>query len=79
MATLKEVRLKAGLTQEELAQQAGITASTIHYLERGAGRPRWETYQALKRVLGPDLDSVEFTVIPEKRRKNRKSAKGHDK
>lgn len=69
MSTLKELRLKAGLTQEELARQTGVSASTIHFLERGAGQPRLETYRALLRVLGSELDNVEFTVIPEKRRK----------
>jgi putative transcriptional regulator len=72
MPTLKEVRLEAGLTQAELAQRAGVSASTIHFLERGAGQPRWETYQALKQVLGEALDTVEFTVVKEKRRTYRK-------
>ena len=75
MATLKEVRVKAGLTQEELAHQAGVSASTIHFLERGAGQPRFETYQALKRVLGAAIDTVEFEVVPDKRRKYRKNTK----
>jgi len=72
MPTLKEVRLQAGLTQEQLAQRAGVSASTIHFLERGAGQPRWETYQSLKQVLGDALDAVEFTVVKEKRRNYRK-------
>jgi transcriptional regulator with XRE-family HTH domain len=34
-ATLKQLRLAAGMTQDELAQQAGISARTVSDVERG--------------------------------------------
>ena len=52
---LKRARLTAGLTQEELAERAGISARALGNLERGGPhRPRKETYRLLAETLGLD-------------------------
>jgi tetratricopeptide (TPR) repeat protein/transcriptional regulator with XRE-family HTH domain len=50
---LIEARTAAGLTQEELAQRAQISARAMHNLERGrVARPRRDTVQRLADALG---------------------------
>ncbi|MER6524707.1 helix-turn-helix transcriptional regulator [Streptomyces sp. NPDC001508] len=47
---LKELRLASGLTQERLAEQAGLSIGVVKKLERG-GTARLDTYHALARAL----------------------------
>lgn len=55
---LRRARLAAGLTQEELAEQAGLSARGISDLERGARRtPRRDTIALLAEAL--QLDEIE--------------------
>ena len=50
---LKRYRRAAGLTQEALAEQAGISADTVSELERGVNlRPRTDTLDRLADALG---------------------------
>jgi tetratricopeptide (TPR) repeat protein/DNA-binding XRE family transcriptional regulator len=49
---LRTYRLERGLTQEALAEQAGLSARTIQHLERGATRPYRDTVGRLARALG---------------------------
>jgi non-specific serine/threonine protein kinase len=48
---LREVRLAAGLTQESLAERAGISARSLERAELGLARPRRDTLQRLLRAL----------------------------
>jgi transcriptional regulator with XRE-family HTH domain len=48
---LKRYRVRARLTQEELAEQAGLSARGLSYLERGARRPYRETVRRLADAL----------------------------
>ena len=51
-ALLKDYRLAAGLTQEALAERAGLSARAISDLERGVKRlPRQETLNLLAQSL----------------------------
>jgi predicted ATPase/transcriptional regulator with XRE-family HTH domain len=50
-ALLRRHRLSAGLTQEELAEQAGLSARALQRLERGHGAPRAETLRLLAAAL----------------------------
>jgi len=51
-AQLKRYRAAAGLTQEELAERAGVSVRSIGDLERGAGhRPRKDTAALLAQAL----------------------------
>src|SRR5690348_3532003 len=51
-ALLKRFRLAKGLTQEDLAEQAGLSARAISDLERGVNhRPHQETLRCLTEAL----------------------------
>jgi transcriptional regulator with XRE-family HTH domain len=51
-AALRERRLAAGLTQEELAGRAMLSVRTISSLEHGLSRPYLKTVNLLARALG---------------------------
>ncbi|HEY3059541.1 MAG TPA: tetratricopeptide repeat protein [Chloroflexota bacterium] len=58
-AALRRHRIAAGLTQEELAEKAGLSTRGIQDLERGARRaPHPETLRRLSHALGRDDDSM---------------------
>ncbi|OYW11048.1 MAG: hypothetical protein B7Z55_19900, partial [Planctomycetales bacterium 12-60-4] len=61
-------RLRKGLNQEDLAQRAGVSRTTLHHLERGAvHRPRASTLSRLATVL---------ELSPEELARGWKSAEG---
>jgi transcriptional regulator with XRE-family HTH domain len=62
---LKQLREQAGMSQKELAQQAGLALSAIGHLEQGLRKPTWETVLALANVLSVTCDA--FTDQPEDR------------
>jgi transcriptional regulator with XRE-family HTH domain len=49
---LRELREQAGLTQQQLAQRAGMAWRTITHLEGGDRKPTWETVLTLCGALG---------------------------
>ena len=49
---LKDLRFRAGLTQEELAQKAGTTQTTVARIERDAVQPEITTIRKLATALG---------------------------
>jgi putative transcriptional regulator len=53
-ARLKELRVKAGLTQKGLADAAGVSQSTVAALEQGAYDASFPTVVALAHALGVD-------------------------
>ena len=55
---LKELRIRRALTQEELAQAAGIGKNTVNRLERDLTEPRPPTLRKLARAL--DVDPAEL-------------------
>jgi transcriptional regulator with XRE-family HTH domain len=54
-ALLQLARLKAGLTQRELAEQAGVPTTMISAYERGKRQPTLETLLRLLRAAGFEL------------------------
>jgi len=54
---LKDYRLRAGLTQEALAERAGVSVRGIQNLERGGHRPLRDTLTRLTTAL--ELDGQE--------------------
>ena len=52
---LREARLRAGLTQAELAQRAGVPQSTIGRIESGARVPSVELIERLIGAAGLEL------------------------
>jgi transcriptional regulator with XRE-family HTH domain len=67
-ARLKALRGAAGLTQEQLADAAGMHKLGIAKLEQGLREPTWATVQALAKALGvtcldfmvPEGETVEY-------------------
>lgn len=52
---LLQARLRASISQRELARRAGTSQSTIAAYERGTKGPRFETLMRLLRAAGFDL------------------------
>lgn len=56
---LKSFREAKGLTQRELAEEAGVGHSAVFHIEQGVRPdPRVSTLQALARALGVTLDEL---------------------
>ena len=54
---IREIRDQKGITQEQLADAAGLTRPYLSNLERGiATNPRLETLRAIAAALGCDLE-----------------------
>lgn len=54
---IKKRRNKAGLTQKELAQRAGLSVKTYQRIEQGRADMRFSQYRAILRALSvSDLD-----------------------
>ena len=71
-ALLRRYRLDAELTQEVLAERAGISARSIQSLERGESRPHRDTARRLAAALGLQGDELSrfmatATPIPRRR------------
>ncbi len=57
MDLLRELRKKAGLTQEELAARAGIPLPSLRGHEQGQRVPSWASVVKLARALGVPADA----------------------
>ena len=55
---LREERVRAGISQRELARRLGLSASLISQLESGQSRPSVGTLYSIVTELGVSLDSV---------------------
>ena len=53
---IRKTRLRAGLTQAELARRVGTTQSAISRLESGRVRPSLETLERLAKACGVTLE-----------------------
>jgi transcriptional regulator with XRE-family HTH domain len=73
---LKELRENAGLTQDELAQRAGLYKFSVAKLEQGVREPVWSTVLALARALGVNCLAFtdEETSDEEQRKKGQTTA-----
>ncbi len=54
---LRDNRIKAGLTQSALAQQSGVSRSTINCMENGIGSISGNTWGRVERALAAILHS----------------------
>ena len=57
---IKELRIKKGITQEELADRTELSARTIQRIENGEVDPRAYTLQMIAKAL-----EVEFSIFTE--------------
>lgn len=55
---IKERRKALKITQQELADLAGISINTVVAVERGQGDPKISTYLAICKVLGLKLNTT---------------------
>ena len=55
---LKEIRTRRLLTQEELAEKAGVSAGTVVNIERDNREPHFRTIRKLAKAL--DVDPTEL-------------------
>lgn len=51
---LKDLRIQRALTQEELAEKAGIGKNTVNRMERNLTEPHMSTVRKLADALGVD-------------------------
>ncbi|HWG43582.1 MAG TPA: helix-turn-helix transcriptional regulator [Gemmataceae bacterium] len=59
---LGELRKNAGMTQQQLADKAGLKLGGVRDLEQGRSGPTWDTVLALCKALG--VDCTAFTIEP---------------
>lgn len=55
---IKEFRLKLGITQEELANKAGVRRETIVFLEHGKYNPSLKLAHDVAEVLKTSIDKL---------------------
>ncbi len=60
---LRELRVAAKLTQQELADKAGLKLGAVRDIEQGLNGPTWKTVLALCAALG--VDCTVFTQEPQ--------------
>lgn len=58
VSTVKEHRERLGLTQAQLAHEAGVTEKTVRDIEKGSAVPRLDTARRLARSLGVSVDDL---------------------
>ena len=63
-ARLKHLREQVGLTQQQLADKAGMNKFGVAKLEQDQYSPTWPTVQALAKALGVNCLVFEGTVEP---------------
>ena len=58
---LKEIRQQAGLTQEQLARQLGVTRQTIIAIEKGVFNPSVKLALKMAKLFGTSVEAI-FTL-----------------
>jgi y4mF family transcriptional regulator len=52
---IKKRRMRLGISQQDLAELAGVGIATVKDIERGKGNPSLQTLQKLLEVLGLEM------------------------
>jgi transcriptional regulator with XRE-family HTH domain len=55
---IRQLRQKRGITQEDLAHEAGITTGTLSLIERGHANPTWGTVSSIASSLGVPIGEL---------------------
>ena len=55
---IKELRIKSGMTQEQLAEMLGVTQGAVAQWEKGLTHPAYETLPKLAKVFGVTVDDL---------------------
>ena len=65
-ADIKKRRTRLGISQQDLAEFAGVGIATVKDIERGKGNPSLQTLQKLMEVLGLEMKlRVRNTLLTE--------------
>ena len=65
-ADIKKRRMRLGISQQDLAEFAGVGIATVKDIERGKGNPSLQTLQKLLEVLGLEMTlRVRNTMLTE--------------
>ncbi|MEE4384013.1 MAG: helix-turn-helix transcriptional regulator [Pseudomonadales bacterium] len=62
--SLRALRLRAGLSQAELAKQLGTTQAHVSRIEAGRCDIHFNTARRLKNVLGVDMNTIDRALGP---------------
>ena len=57
-AAIRELRAERGMTQEAVAQSAGITVAHLSGIERGHANPSWGAVVAIVEALGASMATL---------------------
>lgn len=57
-AAIRKLRSKTGMTQEVVAQKAGVTVAHLSGIERGHANPSWAAVSAIAEALGSSMAEV---------------------
>ncbi len=67
---VQALRLKAGVTQEQLADAAGLTVESISNIERGIYGPKFDNLEKIAKVLDVSVKELfEFDAASSQRRR----------
>jgi XRE family transcriptional regulator, regulator of sulfur utilization len=55
---IRQMRVERGLTQEAVAQAAGITVAHLSKIERGRTNPTWGTVKAIARAFDASMTEI---------------------
>jgi len=55
---IRELRSKTGMTQEAVAQRAGITVAHLSGIERGHANPSWAAVMSIGDALGVSIVEI---------------------
>lgn len=55
---IRQLRKEDGMTQEALAQEAGVTVGHMSMIERGHSNPTWGTLRGIARALGTSMGEL---------------------
>jgi transcriptional regulator with XRE-family HTH domain len=55
---IRELRTKHGVTQEDLAHDAGVTVGTLSLIERGKSNPAWGTVKGIAKALDTTIGDL---------------------
>lgn len=58
---IRQLREERGMTQESLAQEAGVTVGHMSMIERGHSNPTWATVKAIATAL--EASMVDLTKL----------------
>ena len=60
---IREIRMKAGMTQSVFAAYMGVSKKTVEAWECGRTHPTGPVFRLLDLLIAEDLDQTEFVIV----------------